>query len=305
MKKAIVTGANGFVGRYLLRELTKSGYEIWSIVKDENEDISSIKDLNTHIVYCDLKSILSLPIEIKERDFDCLYHLAWAGSSGEGRKNYELQLENAKACVDAARVAKELRCKRFVGAGSVTELMYREFLKNDGSEPEMVTCYAIGKIAAEYMTRCVCTENGTDFIWGYISNFYGTEDSTQNFINFLIKSYSQNIVPTLTSGEQKADFMYVSDVARALISMGENGVSGKTYYVGYGSPRPLKEFIIKINSIVNPDIDTGLGLKSFKGLDVDFDSIDMAKLYQDTGFLPKISFEQGIKYTLDWLSNFN
>lgn len=295
MKKVIVTGANGFVGRYLLRELSKQGYEIWSVIRNKDENISCIDELNTNIVYCDLKDIDQLDELIEERDFNCFYHLAWAGSSGDGRKNYALQLNNAKACADAANVASKLGCKRFVGAGSVTELMYGDYLRQDGSKPEMVTCYAIGKMAAEYLSKCVCVENRIDFLWAYISNFYGKEDPTQNFINFLINSYTSSNVPTLTDGEQKADFMYVSDVARALIAMGEKGKNNSTYYVGYGAPKPLKEFVEEVRDIINPGIETGLGRKSFQGMDIDFDLLDVEKLNRDTGFTPEIEFEKGIR----------
>lgn len=294
MKKVIVTGANGFVGRYLLIELLKQGYEIWSVIRNTDEDISCINELNINIVYCDLIDIDKLDEIIAERNFDCFYHLAWAGSSGDSRKNYSLQLNNAKACADAANVASKLGCKRFIGAGSVTELMYGDYLRQDGSKPEMVTCYAIGKMAAEYLSRCVCVENGIDFLWAYISNFYGKDDPTQNFINFLINNYSSGNVPTLTEGEQKADFMYVSDVARALIAMGEKGKTNSTYYIGYGSPKPLKEFVKEVRNIINPKIETGLGRKSFQGMDIDFDSLDVEKLNRDTGFTPGIEFKEGI-----------
>lgn len=298
MRRAIITGANGFVGRHLVKELSKQGYEIWSVIRNPDEDISCIKKLNSNIVYCDLKNIDKLDEIILERGFDCFYHLAWAGSSGEGRKNYSLQLNNANACVEAANVASKLGCKRFVGAGSVTELMYGEYLRQDGSKPEMITCYAIGKMAAEYMAKCVCVENEIDFLWAYISNFYGKEDPTQNFINFLISSYSSGKVPVLTSGEQKADFMYVSDVARALVSMGEKGKADSTYYIGFGAPRPLKEFVREVRDIVNPNIETGMGRKKFRGMDIDFDLIDLEKLKRDTGFMPKIEFKKGIETML-------
>ncbi len=298
MRRAIITGANGFVGRHLVKELSKQGYEIWSVIRNPDEDISCIKKLNPNIVYCDLKNIDKLDEIILERGFDCFYHLAWAGSSGEGRKNYSLQLNNANACVEAANVASKLGCKRFVGAGSVTELMYGEYLRQDGSKPEMITCYAIGKMAAEYMVKCVCVENEIDFLWAYISNFYGKEDPTQNFINFLISSYSSGKVPVLTSGEQKADFMYVSDVARALVSMGEKGKADSTYYIGFGAPRPLKEFVKEVRDIVNPNIETGMGRKEFRGMDIDFDLIDLEKLKRDTGFMPKIEFKKGIETML-------
>lgn len=299
MKKAIVTGANGFVGRYLLRELSVQDYEIWSVLRNTDEDISCISEFHTNIVYCDLKDINKLYEKITERNFECFYHLAWAGSSGDGRKNYRLQLDNAKACADAAHVAAKLDCKRFVGAGSITELMYGDYLKQDGSKPEMITCYAIGKMAAEYMSKCVCIENKIDFLWAYISNFYGKEDPTQNFINFLISNYSLGKSPDLTDGEQKADFMYVSDVARALIAMGEKGKSNSTYYVGYGSPRPLKEFVEKVRDMVNGNIDTGLGRKRFQGGDIDFAKLDITKLKRDTGFQPEINFEEGIRMMLE------
>lgn len=302
MKRAIITGANGFVGRYLARELARRGYELWCVVRSERDDINSLKGLDLQVVYCDLKDIAQLPEKIHVRNFDCFYHLAWAGSSGEARKDYLLQFLNAKQCTGAAKAAWQLGCSRFAGAGSVTELMFGEYLKKDGSMPEMTTCYAVGKIAAEYMTKCVCTELGMDFLWGYISNFYGAEDTTQNFVNYLINEYSVGHVPMLTSGEQKADFMYVSDVAGAFAEMGEKGRTNCSYYVGYGVPKPLKEFVVQVRDTVNPSVATGLGQKPFRGLDIDFNRLDIHKLHRDTGFVPKVNFTEGIKKTLEWRS---
>lgn len=301
MKKAIVTGANGFVGRYLVCELVKKGYYVWSIIRNEEEDISCIADYNTHIIYCDLADIKFLANKLPAGEYECFYHLAWAGSSGNARMDYSLQFKNSIASVDACQVAADLRCKRFVGAGSVTELMYGKYLQQDGSEPDLVTCYAVGKIAAEYMSKCVCTNRNIDFLWGYIANFYGVGDLSQNFINFLVKNYLEKNTPELTEGEQKADFIYVSDVARALIAMGEHGNKNSAYYIGYGKPRPLSEFVEIIRDMVNPILETGLGRKSFQGLDIDFDSIDTRKLKRDTGFEPQVSFEDGIKMTISWI----
>lgn len=303
MKKVIVTGANGFVGRYLLRELCRLNYEVYSIVRNTEEKLKSIENLNTHIVYCDMEDISRLKEVIRADDYECFYHLAWSGSSGADREKYEVQFLNAKYCVDAAKVASDLGCKRFVGAGSVTELMYEEYLKQDGSKPEMVTCYAVGKIAAEYMTKCICTERGIDFLWGYISNFYGAEDTTQNIINYLIDNYAKGISPELTNGNQKADFIYVSDVARALVTIAEEGKPNSSYYIGYGEPRPLREFVTEIRDTVNPNIDTGLGKKMFQGIDIDFEKINYRKLNNDTGFAPIIDFTEGIKRTLEWRNN--
>ena len=303
MKKVVVTGANGFVGQYLTKALTDRGYQVWAVVKDTDEDISGISYPSVQIVYCDLMAIAKLPNIIHENEFEMFFHLAWAGSSGALRKNFDLQLENAKASGAAVIAAAKLGCKRFIGAGSVTELMYRDYFHENYSETEMVCCYAIGKISAEYICRCLCKEYDVEFVWGYLSNFYGVGDLTQNFVNFVIKTYLSGESPALTSGEQLADFMYVSDIARALMMLGEAGQPGCNYYVGFGSPKPLKYFVEIMNKVVNKDIDSGLGRKQFYGRSIDFEQIDLHQLSRDTGFCPQINFADGIKMTAEWLKN--
>lgn len=302
MKKAIVTGANGFLGKYLVQELVENEYCVWAVVRDKEKNIDNFEENpKIHIVYCDLNNISNLSSFIEANSFDCFYHLAWSGSSGIAREDYKLQLHNAKSCIDAALTASFLKCRRFIGVGSVTELMCREYLHQDGSKPEMATCYAIGKMAAEYMTRCVCAKQNIEFVWTYLSNFYGIGDNSQNFINMLIKSYLHNETPYLTVGNQMADFMYVSDVARALTTIGGKGIANNTYYVGYGQPKPLKYFVKSIHALVNPVIETGLGKKNFQGLEIDFDLIDIKKIQRDTDFIPNIPFEIGIKKTIKWI----
>lgn len=301
MKSAIVTGANGFIGHHFIKELSDKGYHIWAIVKNEQENIENIKDIsNVEIIYCDLNNIKTLAEMINIDSKECVfYHLAWAGNSGHLRGNYELQLLNAKYTVDTAIVAKKIGCSRIVVSGSVTQLMYRDYLRRDEFAPDIVTCYAIGKMCAEAMLKCVCYNIGLDLCWAYIANFYGEDDSTNNFINFLINHYMQKKTPELTPAEQPADFMHVSDVARALRILGERGKKRTSYYIGYGSPRPLKEYIQIIHDKIAPDISSGIGLKHFAGENIDFEAIDYQKFSRDTGFKPLISFEDGISQVIN------
>ncbi len=103
----------------------------------------------------------------------------------------------------------------------------------------------------------------------------------------MIRSYTRGEVPSLTSAEQFADFAYVTDIARALMYACEKGKKNTAYYVGYGHPRPLKEFIIELRNIVNEKIESGIGLKDFNGHNVDFTKIDVEKLTRDTGIAQK------------------
>lgn len=292
----LVTGANGFVGHHLVKCLVESAYHVYAIIRNDKEDISNIVDLpNVDIIYCDMEQISKLPQLIPDCQIKYAYHLAWAGSSGDLRMNYDLQLKNVEWSGKFIETIACMGIKRVTIAGSVTQLMYRDYLTKDQISPEMVTCYAIGKISAEYLCKCLCTKYDIDFCWTYISNFYGADDPTDNFINFLIKSYSKNRVPELTEAEQLADFAYVTDIAKGLMCACEKGKENTSYYLGYGNPRPLKEYIFQLKEVVNPDIESGIGRKVFNGNNVDFSQIDVLKLWRDTGFQAEVCFEEGVR----------
>lgn len=298
-KTALVTGANGFVGHYLVRLLVDNDYKVYAVIRNEQEDVSNVAGIeNVEIVYCDMEEIEKLTEKVTEKNIDYVYHLAWAGSSGDLRMDYELQLKNVLWTCKLIEVLAKMEIKRIIISGSVTQLMYREYLTQDGIAPEMVTCYAVGKLSTEYMCKCLCAKYDIDLCWAYISNFYGVDDPTKNFINFLIENYSQNTVPTLTTAEQLADFAYVTDIAKGMMYACERGKKNTSYYIGYGSPKPLKEFILKVRDIINPELESGIGKKNFNGKNVDFSKIDVQKLSRDTGYCADVAFEDGIQCML-------
>ena len=86
MKKVVVTGANGFVGYWLIRELCKNDIKVTAIIKDTNENISMLSEFkDVDIVYCDLSELGTLTDKIAEKDYDAFYHLAWVSAGGAGR----------------------------------------------------------------------------------------------------------------------------------------------------------------------------------------------------------------------------
>ena len=302
MKSVIITGANGLIGHYLVRELSGLGYKIYAVVRNNVEDISEIRNiLNVEIVYCDLAEISKLLEIIKEKEIETFYHLAWAGSSGDLRREYKLQLWNVEKACDAVKIAYELKCKKFVGIGSVVELVLKKNILRDDFLPEPEVNYAIAKVMANYMCKSLCKQLGMEYNWAHIANLYGEGDNTKNIVNYVMQKYLSGGVPKLTNGDQFADFIYVSDVARAIALIGEKGKQGSTYYVGGNNIRPLKDFILLMRDMIDPGLESGLGKKKLNGNGVDYSDLDISKLKEDTGFVPEISFEEGIRKTIIWL----
>ena len=110
MKGAIVTGANGFMGHHLVQTLIDNDYKVYAVIRSEESEVSCIDQLpNVKLVYCDMKNWDSLPEKIDGAQIEYVYHLAWAGSSGDLRKNYELQMENVLSTCFRQKISDSCR----------------------------------------------------------------------------------------------------------------------------------------------------------------------------------------------------
>lgn len=301
MKAAIVTGANGFVGSALLHELTSRGVRVCAVIKDANENIDAIADLpGVEIVYCEMDDLPHLP-EKTDVKADVFYHLAWAGSTGTARADYALQLINARWTLDAVNTAHMMGCRRFVGAGTLAEYDVNAYSPLDGSMPNAVSCYGVAKIAAHLMSKAECNKFGVDHLWAYLSNTYGIGNYTSNFVNFAVKTMLTGQPANFTAGEQPYDFVYVSDIAQGLYCVGESGKKNYAYYIGSTKPQKLRSFIHRIRDEIDPDIELHLGAIPFNGTPQPASTFDCTKLVEDTGYAPRVPFEEGIRKTVSWL----
>lgn len=302
MKSAIVTGANGFIGKALLNCLCKDGIEIFAVIHNAEAEKEIGKAFpQVHCLLCDMDQINCLP-NLIDTAVDVFFHLAWDGSSGEKRKDCERQLKNVQWTVDAVRVAAKLGCRRFVGAGSLVEYDIASYIPMNGSTPEPVHFYAAAKLAAHYMSKIECNRYlDLAHCWAILSHIYGIGDHTSNFVNFAAKLMLTGRPADFTEGKQMTDFISVEDTARGLACIGEYGKDNTSYYVGSNHPRPLKEYIQIIRDAIDPNIRLNLGAVPFHGVIHPAEVFDCSKLMEDTGYEPKESFEEGIQKVIPWI----
>lgn len=300
--KVLVTGPNGFVGTNLLTTLSQNDCEVIAIVRNKNENIESIKDIdNVRIVYCEMDDIDKLAETVLDRDIDCCIHLAWEGANGPLRANTDMQLKNVSRTLSLCRILSSMGVKRFVGIGTLAEKDVSNYIPTDGATPNPVSCYGTAKLTAQFMSKTVCTELGIEHIWCQLSNLYGVGDKTNNFINFASKLMLSGKRPSFTPGEQMYDFVYITDVVNGIYRASKYGKKNTAYYIGSGHQQKLKEFIYMIRDSIDPNIEVFLGEVPFNGVCLPDAEFDSSKLMNDTGYKAEISFEEGIKKTVKWL----
>ena len=289
MKKAIVTGANGFVGTAVCKELSERGVEVIAVVRHPDEVISSI----ARIVYSDLSDFRKLAELIPDRDIDVLYHFAWVGSAGSLRGDADVQMRNVQYTCDTIKVCAELCCKRFVFASSIMEYEIEAIMSTEAT-PGINTLYCSAKVAADYMARTIAGSLGVDYIRAVISNIYGPGELS-------IRKMLKGERCAFSAGEQLYDFIYVTDAAKTFEAIGEKGISNRTYYIGSQNPRPLKEFLRELRDCVDPSIEIGLGEIPFNGVSLTYKEFDINAVKNDTGYVPETTFSDGIKNTVAWI----
>lgn len=302
MKNAVVTGASGFIGLWLVRELLSRNVEVYAIVRRNSASRNNLlANAGLHVIECNLDEYSLLADIINVPSIDVFYHLAWEGSAGNPRGEYSIQLNNVKYTIEAVKAAKKMNCLRFCGAGSIMEQEADYFIPHSGVKPDISYIYSTAKLTAHYMAKAMAASIGISFVWGIISNAYGVGEISPRFLNSTIGKFLSNQGGDFTEGRQFYDFVYVSDVALAFYLLGESGEPYTAYYIGSGEPRQLREYIEIIRNCINPEIQLNFGEVPFNGVYLPIETFDTSKLMKDTGYRTSVEFSAGIKATADWI----
>lgn len=304
MKSAVVTGANGFVGSRFVQELLENGYYVYAVVRNEKSDMTRLAgNQNLSVLFCDLSNINSL--QIKDKNIDCFIHFAWSGTAGNARANYDLQLQNVKFSCDALHTAARLGAKRFIYAGSIMEYEVKQQQSIDGARLGRSLIYSTAKLTADYMMKVEAAAIGIDYISYIISNIYGEGEYSERFINTTIRKMLRKERLAFTSGEQLYDFIHVSDAVRAMRIVAEEGIPFTEYYIGNEKVIPLKEYIIRIKNVIDPSAQLYLGEIESNSEMFDYHNIQTDRLLREFHFHPKMSFEDGIRITGEWIAYYD
>ena len=310
--RIVITGATGAIGRALISESIRCGYEVLAVIHRSSKRADELLNMDhCRVLRLDLSEYRNAMSEMErqgiawpsgdrekegEKTFDMFFHMAWEAPFGAGRDDIFLQLQNVRAAMEAAKFAKQLGCQVFVGTGSQAEYgrVGEVRLRSDTPvNPE--TGYGSAKLCAGYLTRQFAEQEGMRHIWTRILSVYGPYDRSETLISTAVSRMRNNEDTEFTPCEQIWDYIYSEDAARALLLAGEKGIHGKTYVIGSGEAHPLRWYIEKIAEITGYTKEIGFGKRPYNEKQVMHLVADITELTEDTGFLPEIGFDEGIR----------
>lgn len=121
----------------------------------------------------------------------------------------------------------------------------------------------------------------------------------------VIQKQEKGESPKLSAGKQNYDFLHIADVAHAFYLIAEKGINGTNYIIGSGEAKPLREYLEVVGKIANDTMGTaiplGFGEITSNVVYLPKSVFSISQLVEDTGFSPTITFEEGIKRTVNWI----
>lgn len=295
MKKALITGSQGFVGSYLRRELEEHGYAVTGLDLQTGDDV----------IVADLLDGDVLKTVIAQEQPDMIFHLA---GQANVRKSWEFPREtiaqNVIATINLMEAVRHEKPEcRMVLVGS------SEQYGNLGEAGKLVdetlathpqTPYAVSKKAQEEMASIYVKAYELNISMTRSFNHAGAGQGK----GFLIPDFASGIVavergqqPCLRVGNLTArrDFTHVRDVVRAYRLIAEKGRAGEVYNVGSGITYSAREILDKLCDLAQCPIAVCQDPAKLRPSDTPVICCDHRKLTDHTGWQPEVSMDEILK----------
>ena len=296
MEKIIVTGATGFIGRHAIQSLQKQGYDIHAITsKEKREHISN--NITWHSV--DLFDYAKVADFCRQVGATDLLHLAWY----DDHKQRMTSLNNVawvETSLHLIRKFAQNGGQKIVLAGSCAEYDWRYGYCNEERTPtNSDSIYGICKASLNNIAEKYCKDQGIKYSCGRIFSVYGSNESKRRLIPYVITSLLKGQQAKLNHVNKIRDYLHVSDVADALVTLMETDEKG-AINIGSGQPINIGEIVAMIGKKLKSE-----ELIVYKNKNSTQDQhpvifADITKLRDELGWIPKYDLESGIDETIDW-----
>lgn len=309
--KALIIGAGGFVGPYLIDAIHENLHSEVVATKLPHEEVKSDGARVENLDILDAEAVEKF---FKEERPDYIFHLAAQSSVALSWKRPDLTVNiNIKGALNILDAVRKLDYSpRILIIGSGEEYGYIE----DGNVPisedsnlHPGNIYAVTKACQNMMATIYANAYDLKIVMVRAFNHVGPKQLPA----FVVSDFCKQVVsvekglqePVMKVGNLTArrDFTDVRDVVRAYTLLIQFGRSGETYNVGSGHAITIESILHKIISQSDAEIRIEIDPEKLRPVDVPIIEADIKKLYDATGWAPEIPLEKTINDTLEYWRN--
>jgi dTDP-glucose 4,6-dehydratase len=302
-EKILVTGGAGFIGTNLVNELKERGHEVIALDLYNTDREGYLR--------ADVRNYRQLERAFDKWEFDYVYHLAAEYGRWNGEDYYEnLWQTNAIGTKHIIRLQEKLgfRMIFFSSAevyGDYEGIMSEDVMeKNPIKETYQMNDYAITKWAGELMCMNSAKMFGTETVRVRPVNCYGPGEHYTPYRGFIPKFIHHALfnMPYIVYKGHKRIIDYVDDTCRTFANIVDNFIPGEVHNVG-GRPeweKEIKDYSDSVLKAVGRD-DSIVTYKEAEPFTTKVKHMDFSKAVRDLGHDPKVTPEEGIRRTVEWM----
>ena len=328
MKKTIIiTGGAGFIGSHVVRRFVQN-YPSYTIINLDAltyaGNLENVKDIeqasNYNFEKIDITNAQAVSDVFKKYNPDGIIHLAAESHVDRSITNpLDFVMTNVIGTVNLLNAAKELWKDDFsnklfhhVSTDEVYGALGSEGLFTEETSYDPHSPYSASKASSDHFVRAYSDTYGLPIVITNCSNNYGPNHFPEKLIPLCIHNIINNKpLPIYGDGKYTRDWLYVIDHARAIDDVFHKAKNGATYNVGgfneWQNIDLVNELCRQMDDKLGRESGTSAKLITFvkdrPGHDLRY-AIDANKIKNELGWLPSVTFQEGLSLTIDWyLSN--
>lgn len=289
-QRVLVTGARGFIGSHLCRQLLEAGAEVHGVSRSEQAS----SERNLHWWKSDLSDISAVRSLFQNLRPDIIYHLASLVTGARDLQVVEpIFHANLASSVNLLVLASEIGCHRLVLAGS----------QEEPEDARDIPCspYAAAKSAVHGYAQMFHALYGTPVVTARVFMTYGpAQMDLQKLIPYVTLALLRGESPRLSSGERLVDWIFIEDLACALLILAQmQGIEGSTIDLGSGSLVSIRAVVEKLARFTGSAAPPQFGALPDRPME-QVRTADSATTLEKMGWQATTSLDAGLERTVEW-----
>lgn len=306
MKRALLTGASGFVGANLARRLLRDGHDVHLLLRSGHAPwrVAAIRnDVTVHIA--DLGDRTALTHLLARVKPDWVFHLAVYGAYPSQRDWATMVHTNIVGTMNLVEAAASVGFEAFVNTGSSSEYGVKDHAPSETEWIDPDSHYAVTKASATLFCRYTARARRLTIPTLRLYSAYGPFEQPTRLIPTLLVNGLEGRLPSLVDPTIARDFTYVADVCEAYVSAASQSHDdpGAVFNIGSGRQTTIRDIVELVRRRLRIAEQPRWGSMPARAWDTATWVANNETARRELEWSPEVDLDRGLDLTSQWLQS--